>query len=355
MINRQFWQDKRVLLTGHTGFKGSWMSMVLNALGSSICGVALKPHTIPSLFEILEMKEKVENNYLNINDHSVLANLILEFEPDIIFHLAAQPLVSRSYKSPIETMETNIFGTLGLLEGIRKYGKKVKCVINITSDKVYLNEINKAFSEEDALGGRDPYSSSKACSDIVSMAYGHSYFNKLGISLATARSGNVIGGGDWSEDRLIPDLVRLIEASKNLLIRNPKAIRPWQHVLEPISGYLLLAQSLYEKKVVSTDSWNFGPAKEDCISVTDLLERVNKLSKYHIFWEEPICTNFYEAPILMLDSDKAKKVLGWRPKWSLNKSLQMTVDWYEKWIDKKDMYDLTLEQLFEYFGKATLS
>ena len=349
LISKKFWKNKKVFVTGHTGFKGSWLCYLLHLLESKICGLALEPDTSPSLFNTLHLERKINHNICDIDDVDSVNKLLIEFQPEIVIHLAAQPLVSVSYADPIKTFKTNIFGTINLFDAIKKNGSSVKAVINVTSDKVYLNKEINAFCEDDPLGGNDPYSCSKACSDLISIAYAKSFLNKNGVNVATARSGNVIGGGDWALDRLIPDIFRSVETNSSVYIRNPKSIRPWQHVLEPISGYLLLAQLLYNNETEHFSSWNFGPRIEDCLRVSSVIEKLNSISKYKITWEQLPNEKFDEVNTLKLNSKKSISILGWRQKWSLTCALEKTVVWYESWIEKKDVSHLTKKQIFEYY------
>jgi CDP-glucose 4,6-dehydratase len=257
--NSVFWRDKRVLVTGHTGFKGSWLSLWLQSMGAELCGVALAPPTNPALFDVARVAEGMDHQIADIRDYEKILTLMAEFKPEIVIHMAAQPLVRLSYKQPIETYATNVMGTVHVLEAARHVGS-VRAIVNVTTDKCYKNrEWVWGYREDEPMGGDDPYSNSKGCAELVSAAYRKSFLTEAGIALATARAGNVIGGGDWALDRLIPDVLRALESDSQVHIRKPHAIRPWQHVLEPLSGYLLLAQHLYDEGQVDAEGWNFGP------------------------------------------------------------------------------------------------
>jgi CDP-glucose 4,6-dehydratase len=328
MSNPNFWKNKKVFLTGHTGFKGSWTSLWLSYLGADVKGYSLQPPTNPNLFEVACVNEVIESDINDIRDFESLRNSIVEFSPDIIFHMAAQPLVRASYKFPLETYETNIMGTANLLHASLE-ADTCRAIINITTDKCYENkEIDIAYKETDPMGGYDPYSSSKGCAELVSSAYRESFFNAKKIGLATVRAGNVIGGGDWAEDRLIPDILRAFEHEKSVIIRNPNATRPWQHVLEPISGYILLAENLYTDSKAFSESWNFGPNLDDVKPVSWILEQMTKLwpgSK----WQLDESVNPHEAQLLKLDISKVKEKLNWSPVWNLETSLKKIVQWHK--------------------------
>lgn len=347
--------NKRVLITGHTGFKGSWLTLWLNELGAQIMGYSLNPPTDPSHYEILNLG--IKSVIADIRDFQKLERTIKEFQPEIIFHLAAQPLVLYSYKHPVETYTTNVIGTINLLEACRKF-KKVKAVINITSDKCYENkEWIWGYREIDPLGGYDPYSSSKGCAELVTNAYRRSYFNlkngdKKTTLIASARAGNVIGGGDWADDRLIPDLIRAINKHKKILIRNPNSIRPWQHVLEPLSGYLLLGQKLLESNSDFAEAWNFGPDDVEFINVLELIKRIKKI--WSIFEYEVQNNNkkLHEANLLKLDCSKAKNKLKWESIWDCQKTIERTIAWYRKYYETGEL--MSKDDLKSYILDAKL-
>lgn len=359
MDMKEFWKDKKILVTGHTGFKGSWLSLWLNALGAKIIGYSLPPPTKPSLFEIANIEKHMISIIGDIRDLAHITDIFRKCQPEIIFHMAAQSLVRYSYDHPIDTYSTNILGTANVLEAIRK-SECVKAAVIITSDKCYENnEWVWGYREKDALGGHDPYSSSKGCAELITQAYRRSYFSKSSVntdttSIATARAGNVIGGGDWAVDRLIPDIMRSLLNNSNPLIRNPNAIRPWQHVLEPLHGYLMLAECLWKHGADFADAWNFGPNGEDTQPVYWI---ANYLTK---FWGEnamrkPISTQkeqvaniLHEANYLKLDSSKAKSRLEWKPKLTLKTALEWTADWYQQYKLKNDMKDFTQKQISNY-------
>lgn len=347
------YSGKKVLITGHTGFKGSWLNLWLNMLGAKTCGVSLPPDSSPNHFELL--KPSGQSHFIDIRDREKLNELIVNFRPDIVFHLAAQPLVRRSYENPVETYETNVMGTLNVLEACRKTND-VKAIIIATTDKVYENkEWVWGYRENDPVGGYDPYSSSKGCAEILISSYRNSFFNlnEYGKShnalLGSCRAGNVIGGGDWAEDRLLPDAIRSTVMGKTTEIRNPLAIRPWQHVLDPLRGYLLLGQKLLERNVDFAQAWNFGPDDESNLPVKDVMEEM-KLNwnqiKYEVKRNEK---QPHEANILKLDCSKAKTKLGWTPVWGIKESVKATCDWYRNFYDEKQL--ITEKQITDFCEK----
>lgn len=347
MINSEFWKDKKVFLTGHTGFKGSWLSIWLNSMGAVVKGYGLKPETKPNLFTIAGVGGLVESEINDIRDYSALCSSILEFSPDIVFHMAAQPLVRASYKKPLETYETNVMGTVNLLEAVRQCSS-VKAVINITTDKCYENnEWVWGYKETDPMGGRDPYSSSKGCSELVTASYRESFLKEANIGVATARAGNVIGGGDWAEDRLIPDILRAFEASSPVIIRNPNATRPWQHVLEPLSGYLSLAEHLFKSPEEFSEAWNFGPYDRDVRPVDWILDQMTTLWP-GASWSLDRNDNPHEARLLKLDISKASAMLGWAPTWDLNVTLGKIVRWQKCWLEGVDMRHECINEINEF-------
>lgn len=347
---REFWQGKKVLITGHTGFKGSWLAFWLKMLGAKVCGYALAPETQPNLFNELKLETQIESNIGDIRDAAEFEKVITEFQPEVVFHLAAQSLVRRSYKLPIETYTTNVIGTLNILEAVRKTAS-VKAVVIVTTDKVYENkEWLWAYRENERLGGFDPYSNSKACAELAVSSYRNSFFADNKCLIATARAGNVIGGGDWSEDRLLPDVFRSLIFGDNLEIRNPGSIRPWQHVLEPCAGYLLLAVKLFNGEERFAEAWNFGPSEEDSKSVGWVLEKIEQNWNEPVKWQIAEGIQPHEARILKLDSTKAKTELGWQPRLNLDEAIRLTAEWYRGCLEKTNLINLTERQI-EYHQK----
>jgi CDP-glucose 4,6-dehydratase len=354
MISRKFWAGKRVFLTGHTGFKGSWLSVWLKDFGVDLTGFALPPPTKPSLFEVANVAPGMTSIIGDIRDPVELENALRNARPEIVIHMAAQPIVRLSYDQPIETYSTNVMGLVHLFEAVRK-SPGVRAVVNVTSDKCYENkEWVWGYRESEPMGGYDPYSSSKGCAELVTAAYRRSFFNpdeysKHGVAVASARAGNVIGGGDWALDRLIPDIMRAIEAGQPVNIRNPDAIRPWQHVLEPLSGYLTLAQKLYESGPAFAESWNFGPADADARTVQWIVERLTQMWGEGARWTLDRRTNpLHEAHYLKLDCSKARSALGWEPVWDLEQALSRIADWHKWSLQGGNMYAKTLSQVKEY-------
>ncbi|MDO8948628.1 MAG: CDP-glucose 4,6-dehydratase [Desulfocapsaceae bacterium] len=352
-VNPAFWQGKRVFMTGHNGFKGSWLSLWLQSMGAQVVGYALAPPTNPSLFEVAEVGKGMTSIIGDIRDLEHLRTVFAEHRPEIVIHMAAQALVRYSYIEPVETYSTNVMGTVNLLEAVRSTGC-VKAVVNVTSDKCYENrEWVWGYRENEAMGGYDPYSSSKGCAELVAAAYRNSYFHpekykEHGVALASVRAGNVIGGGDWGDDRLIPDIMRAITQGKSVNIRNPHAIRPWQHVLEPLSGYLLLAQKLYEEGEAYAESWNFGPNDEDAKPVQWIVERLTKSWGEGAVWVLDGGDHPHEAHYLKLDCSKAKARLAWKPRWHLEDTLSAIIDWHRAYLKGKDMRDVTMRQIDAY-------
>lgn len=346
-VNPDFWRNKRVFLTGHTGFKGSWLSLWLQSMDTQVVGYALAPPTNPSLFEIAGVGSGMTSIIGDIRDLTRLREVFAEYRPEIVIHMAAQPLVRYSYAEPVETYSTNVMGTVNLLEAARNTAS-VRAVVNVTTDKCYENrEWVWGCRENEAMGGFDPYSSSKGCAELVTAAYRRSFFEPAGIALASARAGNVIGGGDWAEDRLIPDFLRAIDAGLTLKIRSPQSTRPWQHVLEPLSGYLRLAEYLFIKGETFAEGWNFGPNDEDARPVRWIVER---LAQMHpgVNWECDETPQPHEAHYLKLDSSKAKSRLGWQARWRLPTALQKTLEWHQAWRNGEDMQAVTLSQIAQY-------
>lgn len=356
VMDISFWRDKKVFLTGHTGFKGSWLALWLQELGAEVTGFSLEPPTQPNLFALANAGKNMRSIQGDIRDFPLLKATLLEHTPEIIIHMAAQSLVRYSYDNPIETYATNVMGTVNLLEAARA-AKTTKVIINITSDKCYENkEWHWGYREEDKLGGHDPYSNSKACAELVTSAYRHSYYHAEAAhtcGLASVRAGNVIGGGDWALDRLIPDLMRSIINEEKFTIRYPHALRPWQHVLEPLQGYLQLAEYLYKTPKQYAEPWNFGPEDEDVKSVGWIVKKIQHLCNREINSETSIPT-LHEAAYLKLDSSKAKNKLGWKPRWNLDEALTKTVDWYQAYKQGKDMNMKTREQINDYMSKEIL-
>jgi len=347
MIDQDFWQGKRVFLTGHTGFKGSWLSLWLSSLGAVVRGYSLNPSTSPSLFNVAKVFKVVDSQIGDIRDQEILFESMVAFNPDILIHMAAQPLVRYSYDEPIETYDVNVIGTAKVLEVARSC-TNLKAIVNITTDKCYENEEwDKSYQENDPMGGYDPYSSSKGCAELVTSAYRRSFLQDQGIGLASARAGNVIGGGDWADDRLIPDILRSFEKGKPVVIRNPKATRPWQHVLEPLSGYLILAQKLYDDHEKYAEGWNFGPDEQDVKPVDWILDKM--ISKWpNSSWELDSNSNHHEAGFLKLDISKVKSKLDWEPTWELSNTLEKIIAWHLAWLDKEDMQAACLAEIEEY-------
>ncbi|MCF1713210.1 CDP-glucose 4,6-dehydratase [Flavihumibacter sp. RY-1] len=349
----RFYSSKKVFITGHTGFKGAWLSMWLSQAGAIIKGYSLQPRYDHGLFNYLPSDLFQESEINDIRNAEALEKSINSFQPDIIFHLAAQPLVRASYDNPIETIETNVLGTANLLQSLKSVHSKCACVV-ITTDKVYKNnEDGRLYKESDPLGGYDPYSSSKACTEIVTESFRSSFYNPVNYaahakSIATARAGNVFGGGDWSEDRLVPDIVKALQENRKIKLRNPASVRPWQHVLEPISGYLILGQLLYESPLEYSDAFNFGPEMSDHFTVGELTQL------FVDAWGQGKWTNIsndhqkHEASLLQLDISKAKSSLNWRPRLSGKAAVEWAVDWYKAPANEK-LY-LTKKQIQDYTG-----
>lgn len=347
------WKNKKVFLTGHTGFKGAWLSIWLDSLGAKVTGYALKPPTDPSLFRLCRLEKRIKSNIGDVRDAAKFKKAMLAAKPEIVIHMAAQPLVRESYRTPAETYETNVMGAVNLFEAVRAC-PSVKAVVNVTTDKCYENKEHlRGYKEGEPLGGYDPYSSSKACSELVTSAYRNSFFNpaeykKHGVAVASARAGNVIGGGDWAADRLIPDMIRAALKGEKVRIRNPYAIRPWQHVLEPLAGYLRLAELLYTQGPRRGEAWNFGPDSGDAKDVEWIVKRM--------FAAWPEAPGFvidkgrhpHEAHFLKLDSSKARRELGWTPRWHVGQAIDRIVSWTRAYAGGEDMLKVCLEQIREY-------
>lgn len=352
-VNNDFWKNKRVFLTGHTGFKGSWLSLWLQEMGAVVQGYALAPPTSPSLYEIADVDQGISSTIADIRDYETLCTCISEFKPEIVFHMAAQPLVRLSYEKPLETYATNVMGTVNLLEAIR-HVDGIKAVVNITSDKCYENrEWPWGYRENEAMGGYDPYSSSKGCAELVTSAYRQSFFNhnlyeQHGCAISSVRAGNVIGGGDWATDRLIPDLLKAFEKNLPAIIRSPQSVRPWQHVLEPLHGYLMLAEKLYNNGIYYAGGWNFGPNDEDAKPVQWIVETLAKNWGGNAAWELDNHQHPHEAHYLKLDCSKARQILGWFPVWNLNHSLERIVNWHKTWLEDRNMREYSLLEIQTY-------
>jgi len=346
--NFSIYKNKKVLVTGHTGFKGSWLTLWLSVLGADIIGYSLPPNTDPALYHVLNLQNKCKSFFGDIRDREQLKKVFEEHKPEIVFHLAAQPLVRLSYFEPIETYETNVIGSLNVLEAARASGS-VKAFVNVTTDKCYENkELSRGYTEEEPMGGHDMYSSSKGCVEVMSSSYRRSFLqDKKSYSMATARAGNVIGGGDWAMDRLIPDCIKFINEDKPIEIRNPVAVRPWQHVLEPLSGYLTLGEKLLIEGDKYAEGFNFGPNEESVLTVADVAQRVvNFYQKGEVVVHKK--DDLHEANLLMLNIEKAEKVLGWTPTYTANEAIQHTVEWYNRFYSGENMLDFTIEQIKEY-------
>ena len=341
------YKGKRVLITGHTGFKGGWLVLWLKHLGAEVCGYALEPNTNPNLFTSAHVSKDIKSTIGNILDKTTLNKTFKDFKPEIVFHLAAQPLVRLSYSEPVKTYETNVIGTLKVLEAARKT-ESVKAFVNITTDKCYENkEVARPYKEEDPFGGYDMYSSSKGCVEILSSSYRRSFLQNEGYALATARAGNVIGGGDWALDRLVPDCIRAIEANKIIEIRNPHATRPWQHVLEPLSGYLLLGHLLLTEGKRYAEGFNFGPDSNSILTVEQVTKQfINAYGEGEVKVHKK--DNLHEANLLTLDITKAREVLNWIPSLTAEKAIKLTVDWYKNFYEGKNMEDFSIAQIKEY-------
>ncbi|MEJ7808408.1 MAG: CDP-glucose 4,6-dehydratase [Telluria sp.] len=347
-VNSAFWRGKGVFLTGHTGFKGGWLSLWLQSMGAEVHGYALNPPTEINLFGVANVGKQMASSVIaDIRDADRLSEAMRVVKPEIVFHLAAQALVRHSFAQPVETYAVNVMGTVHFLEAVRATSS-VKSVVNVTTDKCYENrEWVWGYRETEAMGGFDPYSSSKGCAELITSAYRQSFLEPAGVALASARAGNVIGGGDWAADRLVPDFLRAMDAGEVLKIRSPKATRPWQHVLEPLSGYLMLAERLYTDDTRFTEAWNFGPGDEGARPVSWIVERMAEMRK-GVTW---LCNERqqpHEANYLKLDSSKAHKRLNWKPRWSLQTALEKTVEWHEAWRKAEDMKAITLLQIHDY-------
>ena len=349
VIDTSFWQGRKVFLTGHTGFKGSWMSLWLKQLGAEVTGYSLDPPTSASIFHDVNVEKSLKQHiHGDINDLELLTESMQSSQPEIVIHMAAQSLVRDSYDNPVNTYKTNVIGTVNLFESIRKTSS-VNVVLNITTDKCYENkEWPWGYRENDPMGGYDPYSSSKGCSELVSSAYQRSFFEESGVALATARAGNVIGGGDWAVDRIVPDAMRAFMNGQSLLVRNPKSVRPLQHVLEPLSGYLLLCQQLFNNPKDYASAWNFGPSDKDAQPVSFLADTMTHSWGNNAEWHTDDSSHPHEAFYLKLDCSKSRSVLKFESIWGLDRALYETVKWYKAWHNQKDINEFTLHQIELY-------
>lgn len=343
-----FWRGKRVFLTGHTGFKGSWLSLWLQSMGAQLQGYALPPPTQPALFEEAQVAQGMQSTLGDVRDLPELTKAMREFEPEIVFHMAAQSLVRLSYVQPVDTYATNVMGTVHVLEATR-LTDSVRVVLNVTTDKCYENkEWHWGYREDEPMGGHDPYSNSKGCAELVTSAYRRSFMTSRGVALASARAGNVIGGGDWAQDRLVPDILRALESHQPVLIRNPHAIRPWQHVLEPLSGYLTLVQHLSASGQRFAQAWNFGPRDEDVQPVQWISQRMTQAWSKEARWQVAEGNHPHEAHFLKLDISKARAELGWHPRWSLDTTLQKIIEWHQARLAGHSVRELCLSQIAQY-------
>lgn len=354
-MNKDFWKDKNVLITGHTGFKGSWLSLWLQSVGANVVGISLAPPTAPSLYEQARVAEGMTSLRADIRDLDSVKTIFNEYKPEVVFHLAAQPLVRYSYREPVETYQTNVMGTLNILEAIRSIDS-VRAAVMITTDKCYENrEWEWGYRENEPMGGHDPYSSSKGCAELLIASYRDSYFpgenyTEHKTAIASVRAGNVIGGGDWAEDRLIPDIIRSVQSDSEVHIRNPNSIRPWQHVLEPLDGYIELAEKLFISGEQYAEAWNFGPKEEDAKPVQWIVEKMTHSWSDKAKWVIDIGEHPHEANYLKLDCSKAHSKLNWWPKWSLETTLEKIIEWHKADAAGKDMKQFTFNQIQEYMS-----
>jgi CDP-glucose 4,6-dehydratase len=353
-VNPEFWKDKKVFVTGHTGFKGSWLSLWLQEMGATVKGYSLAPNTSPNLYEEANVALGIESEIGDIRNLEAVTKSMTSFNPDILIHMAAQPLVRLSYSEPVETYATNVMGTIHVLEAARKC-TNLKSIVAITTDKCYENkEWPWGYRENEPMGGHDPYSSSKGCCELLIASYRKSFFNSPNsASLASVRAGNVIGGGDWSDDRLIPDILRAFEKSTPVIVRNPLSTRPWQHVLEPLSGYLVLAEELYNNGDHFAVGWNFGPKDEDCQSVEKILNTMIKTWGEGASWELDTNSNPHEAGFLKLDCSKAAQQLKWLPQWNLEFTLSLIVNWHKAWLNNGDIKKQCLKEIDLYSNRLS--
>ncbi|MFN2498990.1 MAG: CDP-glucose 4,6-dehydratase [Pyrinomonadaceae bacterium] len=354
-MNREFWDQKKILITGHTGFKGSWLSLWLQNFGADVVGYSLPPPTTPSLYDLADIEQGMKSVQGDVRDFGYLTQVIAEHQPQIVIHMAAQSLVRQSYQDPIETYETNVMGTVNVLEAVRQVGT-TKAVVVVTSDKCYENrEWVWGYRENEAMGGYDPYSSSKGCAELVTAAFRRSFFNATKTAarpaaIASVRAGNVVGGGDWASDRLVPDIMRALLADRPAVIRNPEATRPWQHVLDPLAGYIRLMENLVTDGSKYAESWNFGPRVEDAKPVSWVAQRLVELWDGDKGWQVEDADHPHEAHYLKLDSAKAAAQLGWQPQWNIDEGLRAVVDWYKCYESGQELRDLMVRQIESYMN-----
>jgi CDP-glucose 4,6-dehydratase len=350
-LSRDFWHGRRVLVTGHTGFKGSWLSLWLTSLGAEVVGYSIGVPTKPSLFELTSVAEGLTHVEGDVRDGRRLAQVVARHRPEVVVHMAAQPLVRQSYREPVETFETNVIGTVNVLEAARTGG--VRVVVNVTSDKCYVDTGSRPHREGDPKGGSDPYSASKACAEIISDAYRTAFFASQGPALASVRAGNVIGGGDWGEDRLVSDIMAAALEHRPVLVRNPDAVRPWQHVLNPLEGYLLLAERLWNDRTWA-DGWNFGPDEADERPVRAVVERIAELWGDELAWVQDERKQPQETDVLRLDSSRARERLGWVPRWDLEQAIESVVTWYRAYQAGEDMRAVVLDQIRTFESERSI-
>lgn len=353
-----FYRGKKVFVTGHTGFKGAWMCKVLLELGADVTGYALMPPTIPNLFDICNLRSQINSFDGDVRDYDHLVEVMNKVQPEIVIHMAAQPIVRESYKNPKLTYETNVLGTVNICEAVRQ-SSYVKSFLNVTTDKVYLNrERSEGYREDEELNGYDPYSNSKSCSELVTSSYINSFFNDMPVAVSTARSGNVIGGGDFAADRIIPDCVRAVQKHEDIIVRNPKSTRPYQHVLEPITAYLMIAMAGYNDKEKYASSYNVGPDDESCICTGDMADlfvnKWNALSEQKISWVNKSDGGPHEATFLKLDCTKLKKAFGWSPKWNIETAVEKTVEWTYAYLNGDDTVSVMEKQIREFLGEQEI-
>ncbi len=350
-LTSAFWAGRKVLLTGHTGFKGGWLALWLRHMGADVRGYALPAATTPALWQVAQLEQQITGDLADICDMAQLLSAVQRFQPELVLHLAAQPLVRESYRAPAQTYATNVMGTVNLLEAVRAT-PSVRAVLVVTTDKCYENrEWLWPYREQDALGGFDPYSNSKACVELLCASYRDSFLQASGVALATARAGNGLGGGDWSPERLVPDIFRAWQEGREVLLRYPQATRPWQHVLDPLMGYLQLAQGLLDDPQRYAGAWNFGPDSAGLASVEEVVRRLAEQWPGKARWTVSSEPQPHEAGLLALDSSKARQVLGWAPRWSLAATLKHTLDWHLAWQNGRDMHVVTREQIAVHQGE----
>lgn len=350
MFDTSFYKGKKVLITGHTGFKGAWLSEMLINLEADVVGVSLAPTTSPSLFDLLKLQDRMESRIVDIRDLDKLMKVFEKEKPEIVLHLAAQPIVRYGYDNPVYTYETNVMGTVNILECVRK-SETVKSFLNVTTDKVYLNrEWEWGYRENEELNGYDPYSNSKSCSELVTSSYKNSFFYDRNVAISTARAGNVIGGGDFSQDRIIPDCIRAAMAKEDIVVRNPFSTRPYQHVLEPLYAYILIAAKQYED-ISFAGNYNVGPDECDCYTTGDLVDLFTMKWSEPIKWVNKYDGGPHEASFLKLDCSKMKKVFGWKPCWNLDKAVEKVVEWTECWMNNGDIRKCMNNQMKDFFAQ----